>query len=146
MSEHWQRDSVTEPDPLRRHEVELRMLAARQRVPGVRALATEMAMREDFDLDSIDDIRLAVDEACSIMLANSMPDTVLTVRLLITAARFEINASIPLRGDREPVVGSLSLSILRSLAETLDYWTIGIGDKRGFRLTFTRSTRQAASS
>ncbi len=146
MNEQWQRDSVTESAPFRRHEVELRTLAAREQVPGVRALATELAMREDIDLDSVEDIRLAVDEVCAIMLANSMTDTVLAIRLLITGEHVEISASIALRDDGEPAVGSLSLSILRSLADTLDYWTSGDGDKRSFQLTFARSMRRAASS
>ena len=38
---------------LRPNEVEVRMLARRQWVPGIRALAADMAMREDFDLDAI---------------------------------------------------------------------------------------------
>jgi serine/threonine-protein kinase RsbW len=116
------------------------MLASRERVPGVRALAADMAMREDFDLDAISDLRLAVEEACATVLANAEPDSTLVCRLLVSTKLLEINASATLRPGLEPEVGSLSLRILRTLADSVDYWTTNTnGGGRQFHVQLTKS-------
>lgn len=113
---HWRH--VTEPTALARHEIELRMLAIRDHVPGLRAMAAERAMRSDHDLDFIDDVRLAVDEVCAIMLANCSSSDVLAMRVFVDQTRVEINASAPMRASE--VAGGLSLRVLQALAHSLD--------------------------
>ena len=122
---------------MRRQEIELRMLAVREHVPGVRALLAERAMRAEHDLDFIDDVRLAIDEVCAIMLDNCSPAEVLTVRLFADAHRVEISASVAAAG--EPVVGSLSLRVLQALADSFDYWVEDADGARIFRLDFGRT-------
>jgi serine/threonine-protein kinase RsbW len=141
-----QREPAIAASPLRHDEIEIRMLASRERAPGLRFLAADMAMREDYDLDAIDDLRLAVDEICAITLANATPDTVMTVRLLISQHRIEIGASIPLHTEGEPKVGPLSLRILRSLSDTFDCTTAGSDGERMLNLTFVKSPATAAST
>lgn len=108
---------------LRPHEVEIRTLASMDRVPGIRAMAADMAMREDFDLDAISDLRLAVEEACATVLANADPNSELLCRLLVSQKQVEVSAHVTLPSDREPTVGPLSLRILRTLSDSVDYWT-----------------------
>lgn len=127
---------------LRPNEIEVRMLANRQRVPGIRALAADMAMREDFDLDSIADLRLAVEEACSTVLANAEPEGDLVCRLLVSTKLLEINTSAMLANGRDPEIGALSLRILRTLADSVDYWTTDTEDGRRFHVQFTKSQPQ----
>lgn len=129
--------------PLRPTEVEIRILASREPVPGIRALAADMAMREDFDLDAISDVRLAVEEACATVLANADPASNLVCRVFVSAKLLEINASVTLRPDTEPDVGSLSLRILRTLADSVDYWTTDTnGGGRTFHIQLTKSQTQ----
>jgi serine/threonine-protein kinase RsbW len=134
-----------EPSPdvadLRPREVEVRMLASMDRVPGIRALAADMAMREDFDLDAIADLRLAVEEACATVLANADPGGMLVCRLLISQSDVEINAFVTLPGGRNPAVGPLSLRILRTLSDSVDYWTTRTNGQRVFHVQLTRSRR-----
>jgi serine/threonine-protein kinase RsbW len=138
-----QADQSSDTEGLRPNEVEVRMLASRERVPGVRALAADMAMREDFDLDAISDLRLAVEEACATVLANAEPDSTLVCRLLVSTKLLEINASATLRPGLEPEVGSLSLRILRTLADSVDYWTTNTnGGRRQFHVQLTKSQTQ----
>ena len=138
-----QADQSSDTEGLRPNEVEVRMLASRERVPGVRALAADMAMREDFDLDAISDLRLAVEEACATVLANAEPDSTLVCRLLVSTKLLEINASAALRPGLEPEVGSLSLRILRTLADSVDYWTTNTnGGGRQFHVQLTKSQTQ----
>lgn len=120
------------------------MLARGDRVPGIRALAADMAMHEDFDLDAISDLRLAVEEACATVLANADPDTTLVCRLLVSPAEVEISAFVTLQDGVDPTVGPLSLRILRTLSDSVDYWTTRIGDGRRFHVQLTRSVPQPA--
>lgn len=124
---------------LRANEVEVRMLASRERVPGVRALAADMAMREDFDLDAISDLRLAVEEACATVLTNAEPEGTLVCRLLVSADLLEINASATLRNGADPEVGSMSLRILRTLADSVDCWTSTSNGQRQFHVQLTKA-------
>lgn len=132
--------------PLRPDEIELRMLATRERAPGLRALAADMAMRHDYDLDTIDDLRLIVDEICAILLANATIDDTLTVRLLIVTGRIEISAWVAISGDDEPAVKPLSVRILETLSDVFDCATAGSGAERVLRLTFVKSLAEAASA
>jgi serine/threonine-protein kinase RsbW len=141
-----QREPAIEARPLRPDEVEMRMLASRERTPGLRVLAADMAMRQDYDLDVIDDLRLVVDEICAITLANTTPDTVMIVRLLISPHRIEIEASVPLHTEGEPVVGPLSLRILRLLSDTFDCAAAGSDGQRKLNLAFAKSPATAAST
>jgi serine/threonine-protein kinase RsbW len=124
---------------LRPHEVEIRMLARMDRVPGVRAMAADMAMREDFDLDAISDLRLAVEEACATVLANTDPDSELVCRLLVSQAEVRISAQVTLPDGREPAVGPLSLRILRTLSDSVDYWTSNDDDVRTFHVQLVKT-------
>ncbi len=114
------------------------MLASRERVPGVRALAADMAMREDFDLDAISDLRLAVEEACATVLANAEPESTLVCRLLVSTKLLEINASATLRNGKEPEVGALSLRILHTLVDSVDYGTITTHGERLFHVQLVK--------
>lgn len=133
---HWR--LVTGPRARARHEVELRMLAVRDHVPGLRAMAAERAMRADHDLDFVDDVRLAVDEVCAIMLSHCAPEDTLTMRLLVDPDGVAIDAWVPQRGE-EPGDG-FSLRVLQALADTLDLWVDDdTGDEPLFRLVFARA-------
>lgn len=129
------------PTALGRNELELRMLAARHHVPGLRALVAERAMRADHSLDFIDDVRLALDEVCAIILANCARTDLVTVRLLVDSDRVEIRAEVAMDARDEPVAGGLSLHILESLADSLDHGITPSGDERVFRLCFARRRR-----
>ncbi len=134
-----------DPDeaPLRPHEVEVRMLARGDQVRGIRALAADLAMHEDFDLDAISDLRLAVEEACATVLANADPDSMLVCRLLVTAAELDITAFVTVADGVDPSVGALSLRILRTLSDSVDYWTTKFGSRRRFHVQLTRAVDSA---
>jgi serine/threonine-protein kinase RsbW len=132
-------DPPPDNGPLGRHEVEVRMLARPERVPGVRALATDMAIREDFDLDSIGDLRLAVEEACAAMLANAEQESTLICRLRVAPSGAELAACVPIPEGREPAVGRASLMILRALSDTVEFWTSRQNDQRMFHVQLAKA-------
>jgi serine/threonine-protein kinase RsbW len=48
--------------------VEVRTSATAALIPTIRAVASDLAARADFDLDAISDLRMAVDEACATLV------------------------------------------------------------------------------
>lgn len=137
---------IADNRPLRRDEVELRMLADPERVPGVRALAADLALRQDYDLDAVDDLRLVIDEVCAILLAGAAINAVMTIRLRIGPNRIEIDAVVALPSSGEPAIPSLSVRILETLSDAFHYVDDGEGANRMLRLSFGRARDRAASA
>jgi serine/threonine-protein kinase RsbW len=73
--------------------IEVRTAAIPQVVPTLRTIAADIAMRQDFDLDAIEDLRMAIDEACSLLLP-SASDGMLTCVFTATLGRVEISVSV----------------------------------------------------
>ena len=63
--------SVAHPGPV---VVELRLSARATLIPTVRTVAADLAARADLDLDAIDDLRMAVDEACTTLVRLTTED------------------------------------------------------------------------
>lgn len=61
----------------------------------LRVVAADFAARANFDLDAVADLRLAVDEAASQLVAVSAPGSVLTCVLSLDAAQMGVTASVP---------------------------------------------------
>jgi serine/threonine-protein kinase RsbW len=68
--------------------------AQRWFVSAVRALAADLAGRADFDLDGIDDLRLAVDEACSCLLRLADRAEPLRCSFQVTATEIEVRVRV----------------------------------------------------
>lgn len=115
-------DPPTSQD-LRPNEVEVRMLAGVARVSTVRAVAADVALRADFDLDAVSDLRLAVDEACATVLTNAKPDGMLICRLLIRQDLVEINATAATFNGTPPPKDTLGWHMLQVLADSVHWWT-----------------------
>ena len=52
---------------------EVRTSATAALIPTIRAVASDLAARADFDLDAISDLRMAVDEACATLVNVAAP-------------------------------------------------------------------------
>jgi serine/threonine-protein kinase RsbW len=80
--------------------VELRLAANLTWVPVARAVAAELAMRADFDLDAIADFRLAVDEACASMIPHAAPGSQVDCRFEVDLDELRARVSVVCpRGD-----------------------------------------------
>src|SRR6478752_2311317 len=66
-------------DGRRADRLELRVPTTPTQLPAVRAMAGDLAMRMDYDLDSVEDLRLAVDEACATLATIATSGEPLTV-------------------------------------------------------------------
>lgn len=73
--------------------LEVRTAAIPEMVPTLRTIAADVAMRQDFDLDAVEDLRMAVDEACSLLLP-SAADGRLTCIFSAARGRVEVSVSV----------------------------------------------------
>ena len=106
----------------RAERLELRVPTTPTQLPAVRAMAGDLAMRMDYDLDSVEDLRLAVDEACAWLLARGRSATAMTLRLRPLDDRLEAEVSIDAADGPWPppdLEQSLPWRILSALVDTL---------------------------
>jgi serine/threonine-protein kinase RsbW len=95
--------------------VEITVDAEPELVPVVRNVAADLAIRTDLQLDTIADLRLAVDEACGLLLARAAKPTTLRTRFTISdgtiTARTQVacreGTSLPQEGFNWHVLNAL---------------------------------------
>ena len=80
--------SVAHPGPA---VVELRLSARAALIPTVRTVAADLAGRADLDLDAIDDLRMAVDEACTTLVRLTTGDDMLICVFTLDTDRIEVS-------------------------------------------------------
>ncbi|MEN3613958.1 ATP-binding protein [Plantactinospora sp. ZYX-F-223] len=107
---------------------------------GVLRTATAgLAARLHFALDEIEDLRIAVDEACAMLLAVTTRDAELDCRFSVTDDALTVEVSVPTaRGARLPAESSFAWKVLTAL--TTSARAVATGD----RATITLLTRRAA--
>jgi serine/threonine-protein kinase RsbW len=90
----------------------------------LRSVTASVAARLDFPYDTIDDLRLAVDEACAQLLGVGTGDTVLTVRMTPTEEGLELVAAIDAEGVDWPPADaeeSLPWRLMSALADSATF-------------------------
>jgi serine/threonine-protein kinase RsbW len=81
----------------------------------VRTATAGLAARLQFTLDEIEDLRMAVDEACTMLLRAAAPDGDLTCRFVMNGDAVMVDISVA-AGDGEPLrPPALSWQVLTSL-------------------------------
>ena len=100
--------------------VEVRTPADVVYVSTLRLTAASLAARCDLTIDDIEDLRLAVDESCALLLPHATPDSVLTTRFVLHAARLEVEATVQTAEAAEPDRSGFAWTVLGALASTVD--------------------------
>lgn len=101
-------------------EIEVRVAADPAQLPVLRAIASVVAMRQDFDLDAIADLKMAVDEACSMLVLNATKGTILSCRFQPGGQRIRVLATALSDTDDWPDTGSFGWHVLSTLTDTVD--------------------------
>jgi serine/threonine-protein kinase RsbW len=98
--------------------VEVRISAQPALIPTVRAVASDLAGRADFDLDAISDLRMAVDEACTTLIGLAPKDGMLSCRFEISLDRIEVTVSAKAeQADASVSTESFGWRVLETLAD-----------------------------
>jgi serine/threonine-protein kinase RsbW len=107
-------------DGRRAERLELRVPTTATQLPAVRAMVGDLAIRMDYDLDAVEDLRLAVDEACATLSQIGAPDEPLTVIFETTRAGLHIEAWVPTAEGVEVPRDGFGWAILATLVDSVD--------------------------
>ena len=94
----------------------------------LRTATAGLAARLDFTLDEIEDLRIAVDEACGMLLAQAAPGANLECDFTLGPDRISIAVSALSQQPRPPSRDTFAWTVLSALAGNADAW-VGPGDK-----------------
>src|SRR6266446_4684461 len=86
----------------------------------LRTATAGLAARLDFTLDEIEDLRIAVDEACAMLLAQAIPGTNLECAFDLGAEEMTITVSVIAAEPRIPARDTFAWTVLSALAGTVD--------------------------
>ncbi len=107
-------------DGRRAERLELRVPTTPTQLPAVRAMAGDLAIRMDYDLDSVEDLRLAVDEACATLAAIGLPEQPLTVVFETTRTGLHIDAWVPTADGTEVPRDGFGWAVLQTLVDAVE--------------------------
>jgi serine/threonine-protein kinase RsbW len=110
------------PEPWATDDVVVLSVPAAGAYLGVLRTATAgLAARLQFTLDEIEDLRIAVDEACAMLLPIATPDAQLSCRFMVTDEALLVETSVPTTssGPRLPAE-SFSWQVLSALADDIE--------------------------
>jgi len=109
------------PSPSREEQVlsiELHTAATPVVIPTIRTVAADLAARADFDLDSIDDLRMAVDDVCAMLVRIATLNATLSCMFTVRAERIELAAEVDADDSADPLpTKSFGWRVLESLAD-----------------------------
>jgi serine/threonine-protein kinase RsbW len=101
----------------RAERLELRVPTSRTQLPAVRAMAGDLAMRMDFDLDAVEDLRLAVDEACATLASVALSGSPLTVVFEVSREDLRIEAWVPTEAGVDVPRDGFGWAVLATLVD-----------------------------
>ncbi len=108
------------PTEEQRAEVELRMPAEGAYVSVLRTTAAGLAARLGFDLSQIEDLRVAVGEACALALPEADVGGSLTAAFHLAASHLTVSVSVDGTGARPPDHESFAWQVLDTLASSVE--------------------------
>jgi serine/threonine-protein kinase RsbW len=103
-----------------RDHVKVAMPAEGAYLSVLRTATAGLAARLDFTLDEIEDLRIAVDEACAMLLAQAIPGTNLECGFDLDSDEMTITVSVVAAQPRMPARDTFAWTVLSALAGTVD--------------------------
>ena len=86
----------------------------------LRTATAGLAARLDFTLDEIEDLRIAIDEACAMLLAQAIPGTDLECGFELGADQVTITVSVTAAKAQMPARDTFAWTVLSALAGSVD--------------------------
>lgn len=100
--------------------VVLRLPAEGAYLSVLRSATASLASRLDFTLDDIEDLRIAVDEACAMLLSHAVAGADLTVSFELLEAALAVAVSVPTYDGKLPSRETFAWTVLTALAGDVD--------------------------
>ena len=135
--------AVASGQPAERREtqdqVTVRMPAEGAYLSVLRTATAGLAARLDFTLDEIEDLRIAVDEACAMLLSQAVPGASLECGFTLGHDDMTIAVSVPCLAPQQPASDTFAWTVLTALAGSVDAH-VGPGDLLTIVLRKTRES------
>lgn len=122
-----------------RPDVELRLPVDSAYVSVLRATTVSLAARLDFTIDDIEDLRMAVGEACAMVLPCADEDTDLTCRYFMSKGRLTITVTVPSQEPEMPDRDGFAWQMLNALT------TNATADAEGGEFTVSMTLHSTAN-
>jgi serine/threonine-protein kinase RsbW len=100
--------------------VELRLPADGAYLSVLRTATAGLAARLDFTLDEIEDLRIAVDEACALLLPDAVPGASMTCVFALNDRSLAVTVTVPSQTGRVPRRNTFAWTVLTALAGDVD--------------------------
>jgi serine/threonine-protein kinase RsbW len=100
--------------------VQVKMPAESAYLSVLRTAAAGLAARLDFTLDEIEDLRIAIDEACAMLLSQAIPGTDLECVFELGTDQVKITVSVTAAQARVPSRDTFAWTVLSALAGNVD--------------------------
>jgi serine/threonine-protein kinase RsbW len=110
-----------------RDQVTVRMPADGAYLSVLRTATAGLAARLDFTLDEIEDMRIAVDEACAMVLSQAIPGSNLECVFSLGQDEMTVSVSVRCVAPRVPAGDTFAWTVLSALAGSVDA-QVGPGD------------------
>ena len=112
--------SAPEPTSVDGDIVEVAAPADVAYVSTLRLTAASLAARCELTIDDIEDLRLAVDEACALLLPHAAQDSRLTARFELATGRLQVATSVSTLETAVPDRDGFGWTVLGALATSVD--------------------------
>ncbi len=103
-----------------RDVVTLRLPASSAYLSVLRTATASLASRLDFTIDDIEDLRIAVDEACAMLLVQAVPGADLQCSFELTDDAISVAVSVPTLDGEQPSRETFAWTVLTALAGEVD--------------------------
>jgi len=100
--------------------VQVKMPAESAYLSVLRTATAGLAARLDFTVDEIEDLRIAIDEACAMLLAQAIPGTDLECGFELGADEVTITVSVTAARASMPARDTFAWTVLSALAGSVD--------------------------
>jgi serine/threonine-protein kinase RsbW len=127
------------PRPEPRDQVTVSLPAEGAYLSVLRTATAGLAARLDFTLDVIEDLRIAVDEACAMLLAQAIPGSSLECSFALGREMMTISVSVPCLAPRAPASDTFAWTVLSALAGNVEAH-VGPGDRLTIVMRKSRDT------
>ena len=124
-----------------RDAVSVRLPASGAYLSVLRTATAGLAARLDFTIDEIEDLRIAVDEACAMLLQDAVPGADLSCEFGLSEEVMRISVRVQTAEDRLPSRDTFAWTVLTALAGEVD----ATRDADGY-VTMTLAKRRAGRS
>lgn len=126
-----------------RDAVSIRLPAEGAYLSVLRTATAGLAARLDFTLDQIEDLRIAVDEACAMLLRQAVPGTDLMAEFELTGEEMAVRVEVNTVGTTELRRDDFAWMVLTALADDVEAAT-GSPDRMAIVLRKRKGTARPA--